>query len=137
MRKIKYKDLNEIQKELLLNAEKVMETAYNPYSNFYVGAALLSSNNKIITASNVENSAYGSTICAERSAILKANSMGIRCFDKLAIITKGENYDTSEPSASCGSCRQVLFEFSQIYGKDLEIIMSNTKKDKIIFIYNK
>jgi len=132
MQEVKYKNLEEIQRELLFAAEEVMETPYNPYSHFYVGAALLSKNGQIITGSNVENAAYGSTICAERAAILRANAMRIRTFDKLAIIARGEGFDTKEVTAPCGSCRQMLFESSQISEKNLEIIMSTTKRDKII-----
>ena len=108
-----------------------MENSYNPYSKFFVGAALLTKEDEIITGTNVENAAYGDAICAERSAIVRANAMGHRIFKSIAIITKGEGFDTTEPSAPCGSCRQVLYEFSQIAEKDLEIILSSTKKDKI------
>lgn len=117
---------------MLNEAEKVMETAYNPYSNFYVGAAILSQDGKIITGSNVENAAYGSTVCAERAAILRANALGIRAFNKVAIIAKGQDFDMTEVTAPCGSCRQMLYESSQISEKNLEIIMSTSKKDKII-----
>jgi len=132
MKEVKYESLEGIQRELLFEAEKAMETPYNPYSHFYVGAALLSQNGQIITGSNVENAAYGSTICAERAAILRANAMRIRTFDKLAIIARGEGFDTKQVTAPCGSCRQMLFESSQISEKNLEIIMSTTKRDKII-----
>lgn len=126
-----YENLHDVQKKLLARAESVMKTAYNPYSHFYVGAAL-EHNWKIVTGSNVENAAYGSTICAERSAILRANSMGMRNFGRLAIIARGENFDTTEVTGPCGSCRQMIYELSQVSGKDIEIIMSTTKKDKII-----
>jgi cytidine deaminase len=132
MKEIPYASLAPIDKRLIDEAEKVMETAYNPYSHFYVGAALLAQNGQIFTGSNVENAAIGSTICAERAAILRANAQGIRMFDKIAIITRGENFDTKEVFASCGSCRQMLYESSQISGRNLEIIMSTTKKDKIV-----
>lgn len=136
MFEIKYQDLNRIQRETLNRAERVMETAYNPYSHFYVGATLFSKLGGLagtfVSGSNVENAAYGSTICAERAAILKANSEGLREFDILAIIARGENFDTTEVTGPCGSCRQMLFELSQISGNDLEIIMSTTKQDKII-----
>ncbi|MBU4501570.1 MAG: cytidine deaminase [Nanoarchaeota archaeon] len=132
MKNVKYKDLSKLEKKLLDEAEKVMENAYNPYSNFYVGAAILTEDDTIITGTNVENSAYGSTICAERSAILKANSEGYRMYKSLAIIARGEDFDTTDVSAPCGSCRQMLYESSQISEKDLKIILSTTKKDKII-----
>ncbi|MEA3430087.1 MAG: cytidine deaminase [Nanoarchaeota archaeon] len=132
MREIKYEDLDEKQRRVLDEAEKVMTTAYNPYSKFYVGAALLSQDDRIITGSNVENAAYGSTICAERAAILRANAMGIRTFDKVGIIARGENFDTTKVTAPCGSCRQMLYESAQISERDLEIVMATTKKDKVV-----
>ena len=132
MKSVKFKDLTKEQKRLLMAAEKTMETAYNPYSKFFVGAALLTRDNKIITGSNVENAAYGSTICAERAAILRANALGKRCFKSIAIIARGENFDTKEVTGPCGACRQVLLEFSQISETDLTVIMSTTKKDKIV-----
>ena len=124
--------LTPLQKNLLEKASEVMETAYNPYSNFFVGAALHSLPSEIITGSNFENAAYGSTICAERSAVLRANAMGLRSFDKVAIIGRGKEYNSLEVVSPCGSCRQVLYEVSQISKMDLEIIMSSSKKDKII-----
>lgn len=131
-KEIKFDELTMQQQELLYEAEKVMETAYNPYSNFYVGAAILAQDGTIITGSNVENAAYGSTICAERAALLKANSMGKRMYDRIAIIARGANFDTTEVTGPCGSCRQMIYESSQISGKNIEIIMSTTKKDKIV-----
>ena len=132
MTTISYNNLTEIQRKLLDAAEEVMETAYNPYSNFLVGAALLTLDEKIIAGSNVENAAYGSTICAERASLLRANAMGCRMFKSIAIIAKGQNFETKGVTAPCGSCRQMLYEFSQISEKNLEIIMATTKKEKII-----
>ena len=132
MQEIKFNQLEKIEQELVNEAKKVMKTAYNPYSNFYVGAALLSQKGKIITGSNVENAAYSSTICAERAALLRANALGIRKFETIAIIAKGENFDTAQITGPCGNCRQMLFESSQISNKDMKIILSTTKKDKII-----
>ncbi len=121
-----------MEKKLLDEAEGAMRNSYNPYSNFSVGAALLTQNNKIITGANVENAAYGSTICAERAAILRANAMGYKKYEAMAIIAKGQNFDIKKPAAPCGNCRQMLYESSEISDKDLRIIMSTTKKDKII-----
>ena len=86
---IQFSQLSKVEQELLNEAEKAMSTAYNPYSNFFVGAALLSKKGEIVTGSNVENAAYGSTICAERSAIVAANVRQIRQFTKVALIGKG------------------------------------------------
>ncbi len=124
--------LKDYQTELLNAAEKAMEKAYNPYSNFYVGAALLTTDDKIITGANYENASYGNTMCAERSALLRANAEGYRKFKAIAIIARGENFDMDQPISPCGACRQSLFEASQISDVDIEVIMSNTKKDTVI-----
>jgi len=127
MQEIEYRNLDEEEKKLVQAAERAMKTAYNPYSKFSVGAAILTESGKIITGSNVENAAYGSTICAERVAVFRANAIGERNFKKVAIITSGDKI-----SGPCGACRQVLFEFSQISGLDFLVIMTNLKKDKVI-----
>ena len=132
MQNVKYEYLTELQRKALDGAEQVLKNAYNPYSHFYVGACLVSADEQLISGANFENAAYGSTICAERSAVLRANAMGVRRFRSVAIIARGENFETTEVTAPCGSCRQVLYEISQISGCDLEVILSTTKKDKII-----
>lgn len=132
MQKKSFNELDEKQQRVLTAAEQAMNTAYSPYSHFCVGAALLSQDGQIITGSNVENAAYGSTICAERSALVRANAKGIRIFEKIAVIAKGEDFNTSEVTGPCGSCRQMLFEAAQISETDMEVIMSTTQKDKIV-----
>ena len=119
MRTILYNDLSTLQRELLDAAAVVMETAYNPYSRFFVGAALLTKDNQIITGSNVENAAYGNGICAERSALFRANAMNYRQYKSIAVIARGENADTKEVTAPCGSCRQSIYEASQISEQNL------------------
>jgi len=131
LQKIEYENLSEDYQRLLNEAEKVMDRAYNPYSGFSVGAALLTKNGKIITGANVENAAYGSSICAERAAILRANAEGYREFCAIAVIAKGKDSDTTGITAPCGECRQVLNEFSQVSECDFDVILSTTKKDKI------
>ncbi len=132
MKTTTYKKLSTPQKKLLDEAEKVMENSYNPYSNFSVGAALLTKGNKIITGTNFENAAYGDTLCAERAAIVRANSEGERAYKAIAIIGKGLDFGTKDVKGPCGSCRQVLYEASKISGTNLEVIVSTTKKDKIL-----
>ena len=124
--------LKDYQVRLLDAAEKAMESSYNPYSHFYVGAALLTIDDKIITGTNYENASYGNTICAERSALFNANVNGYRKFKAVAIIARGEDFDVDRPTGPCGACRQSLFEASQISDIDMEVIMSNTKRDKVI-----
>ena len=81
--------------------------AYAPYSGFRVGAALLCADGTVSTGCNVENAAYGSSICAERTALVKAVSAGKRDFVALAIAGSGEGY-----CWPCGACRQMLYEFA-------------------------
>ena len=128
MEKIKYRSLSQIEKELIGEAERMMAQSYNPYSHFAVGAAILTSKGEIIGGANVENAAYGSSICAERSALLRANALGQRRFVKLAVIAR----PTDNVTAPCGSCRQMIYEFSQLVGKEIEIIMVNTAKTKVV-----
>ncbi|MBL7053592.1 cytidine deaminase [Patescibacteria group bacterium] len=132
MEKTNFKELNNEYKELLLTAEASMDTAYNPYSNFYVGAAILSQDNEVIIGSNIENASWGLSICAERTAISSANAKGKRKFKAIAIIGKGKNHSKDEIITPCGACRQMLIEMSQITRIDFKVIMSNEKKDKII-----
>lgn len=98
--------------ELFRLAKEVSKKAYSPYSNIKVGAALLCKNGKIFTGVNVENSSYGGTICAERTAFVKAISEGEREFAKIAV---GGSIKNLVP---CGMCRQFMSEF----GADLDII---------------
>ena len=85
----------------------MLERAYVPYSHFPVGVALLCEDGTVFTGCNVENAAYGSCICAERTALVKAVSEGRRDFVKLAVVGRGEDY-----CWPCGACRQMLFEFA-------------------------
>src|SRR3989338_2091194 len=132
MNQVTYDELSDLQRRAVGEALKTLENSYNPYSQFYVGACLFTPDGKLVSGTNFENSAYGSTICAERSAILRANAMGIRQFGGIAIIARGETFDTTEVTGPCGSCRQVLYEVSQISDCDLEVILSTSKKDKIV-----
>lgn len=101
-------------------AKSVRELAYANESRFYVGAALVAEDGRIFTGCNVENISYGLTMCAERVAIGKAVSEGVRNFAAIAIVA-----DTAQPVSPCGACRQVLAEFAP----DLRIILSNLRGD--------
>jgi cytidine deaminase len=100
---------------LLERARQVRANAYAPYSNFQVGAALLAPDGRVFTGCNVENASYGLANCAERVAIGKAVSEGVRQF--VAIAVTGPEDATA--CAPCGACRQVLSEF----GPDMPVIM--------------
>lgn len=93
-------------RELVLLAKEAMEKAYAPYSKFKVGAALLAKDGSVFLGCNVENASYGATICAERTAVTKAISEGVKEFEKIAIVASSGDY-----AAPCGICRQVLYEF--------------------------
>lgn len=100
--------------KLIKNAKKIRKLAYAPYSHYSVGAALLGKSGKIYTGVNVENAAYPTSICAERTAVFKAVSEGERKFKAIAIVTENGG-------SPCGSCRQVLAEF----GLDLIVILAD------------
>lgn len=102
------------KEELIQIAIKESERSYSPYSNFKVGAALLTKDNKIYLGTNIENAAYGLTMCAERNAIFNAYVNGVKKDDIEAIAIVA---DTDEPVSPCGSCRQVLSELFPINGK--------------------
>ena len=93
-------------KELFKEAQKAMEKAYTPFSHFNVGAAILTEDDEVYTGCNVENSSLGATICAERTAAVKAVSNGNRKFKKIAVVC----HDGAV--TPCGICRQFLFEFA-------------------------
>ena len=95
-------------RELVERAFAMHTFSYVPYSHFPVGAALLCADGTVFTGCNVENAAYGSTICAERTALLKAISEGHReDWQTIAIAGRGEDY-----CWPCGACRQMLYEFA-------------------------
>lgn len=92
-------------RELYRMADKAKENAYTPFSHFQVGAALLAESGKVYTGVNVENSSYGATICAERTAFVKAISEGERQFKAIAVASSGGE------ALPCGICRQFMYEF--------------------------
>ncbi|MBI2251688.1 MAG: cytidine deaminase [Armatimonadetes bacterium] len=108
---------------LIQKAKEARLNSYSPYSNFKVGAALLTSKGKIYTGTNVENVSLGLSICAERAAIFKAITDSEKNFLALAIVA-----DTFKLISPCGACRQVMAEFN----KNLKIIMANLKGEKKI-----
>ncbi|MDZ7623587.1 MAG: cytidine deaminase [Ignavibacteriaceae bacterium] len=110
-------------KHLAESAIKAKQNALPIYSNFYVGAAVLTHGNKVYTGCNIESSSYSLTICAERNAIFKAISEGEREFKAIAVAGDMEDY-----ISPCGACRQVI---SDLCG-DIDIIMVNSTGDYIV-----
>jgi cytidine deaminase len=109
--------------DLIKKAYESLENAYVPYSNFKVGAALLTSEGKVFTGCNVECASYGGTNCAERTAVFKAISEGYKSYVAIAIVSTSEG-----KTYPCGICRQVLNEF----GPDMDIVLDDHGKTVVI-----
>jgi cytidine deaminase len=110
----------EKREQLLQAARAAMKNAYAPYSNFKVGAALLTANGEVFVGCNVENASYGMTNCAERTAIFSAVAKSGPGLEIRAIAVVSEQ---GVPCAPCGACRQVIYEF----GPDAAVIFQNAK----------
>ncbi len=104
----------EQRQELVRAAQAARRWAYAPYSEYPVGAALLTSSGRIYDGINVENAAYPTSMCAERVAVFKAVSQGERSFEAIAVVTRNGG-------SPCGACRQVLAEF----GLNAEVLIAN------------
>jgi cytidine deaminase len=104
--------------QLISAATEAMHRAFAPYSDFKVGAALETASGEMVSGCNIENASYGLTMCAERVAIFKAVSEGVREFTRIAVVT-----DTDRLTPPCGACRQIIWEFCG----DVPVIMSNLK----------
>lgn len=103
--------------QLIMEAKKAREKAYVPYSQFKVGAALLGEDGTVYHGCNIENAAYSMCNCAERTAIFKAVSEGVRRFTAMAVVA-----DTEGPVSPCGACRQVISELLQ---RDTKVYLTN------------
>lgn len=102
---------------LVAVATAARERASAPYSHFHVGAALLAEDGRVFGGCNVESSSYGLTCCAERTAVFKAVSEGVRKFRAVAVVTGAD-----EPTSPCGACRQVLWDQC----RDIVVVMATT-----------
>lgn len=110
-------------KNLAASAIKAKQNALPTFSNFFVGAAILSDDGKVFTGCNIESSSYSLTICAERNAIFKAVSEGVREFKAIAVAGDTEDY-----ISPCGACRQVI---SDLCG-EIDVILVNGNGDYIV-----
>lgn len=108
-------------KQLIQTAIDQLNYSYSPYSNFKVGAALLTKSDQVYTGCNIENAAYTPCNCAERTAFFKAVSEGVRDFRAICIVG-GKNGILTEYAAPCGVCRQVMMEFCN--PQEFEIILA-------------
>ena len=109
--------------ELIEKAKQARELSYSPYSKFKVGAALLTKTGEVFLGSNVENSSYPLTMCAERNALYNAYMHGFKKEDFVALALCA---DTEEPCSPCGACRQVM---SEIFPANAPVYMTNLKGD--------
>jgi cytidine deaminase len=107
--------------ELAKKASEAKSKAVPPYSNFHVGAALLTKDNKVYLGGNIENSSYSLTICAERVALFKAISEGESNFKAIAIASDDQSF-----CSPCGACRQVMHD---LCGDELDVILVNQKNE--------
>jgi len=117
-----------MNKELYRKAVEMTNMSYAPFSKFRVGAALLTKDGRVFTGCNVENSSFGGTICAERTAFVKAVSEGVKEFDRIAIASSGGE------AWPCGICRQFMREFCDddfviITGNDEDSLRTYTMKE--------
>lgn len=126
--------LSDNDRKLLREAWQACNSAYAPYSNFHVGAALVLANDITIRGNNQENAAYPSGICAERVAVFSASAQypGIP-IKTIAVVAKTDVFDLVKPVTPCGACRQVIAEYEMLAGKPIRIILQgNSEKIWII-----
>jgi len=117
----------EMKLRLVEEAFLARENSYAPYSRFKVGAAILSSDGRIFRGANIENASYGATICAERTAVVKAVSEGAESFVAIAVVGGEEHADLEHLNLAypCGICRQVLREFLPLSGDMIVLVASS------------
>ena len=117
-------------RNLIHAAKEAMGKAYAPYSGFRVGAALLAKNKKVYSGCNIENAAYGPSNCAERTAIFKAVSEGVKDFLAIAIVG-GKEGNITDLCPPCGVCRQVMAEFCKT--DEFYVILARSEEDYWIY----
>ena len=114
---------------LIREAFEGQKFAYVPYSRFHVGAALRARDGRVFKGCNIENAGYTPTNCAERTALFKAVSEGVREFDAIAIVGSTVGEKNTLVTGPCGVCRQALYEFG---GPKLTVIMAKDENDYIV-----
>lgn len=112
---------NDVLKSMIDESIKVRECAYSPYSKFKVGASVLFENNKIYSGCNIENASFGATNCAERTAIFKAVSEGMKFVKAVCVVGSFEEF-----TYPCGICRQVIIEFAE--NENIPIIVAKNRE---------
>lgn len=115
----------EICLKLIENAIEARKYSYSPYSNFKVGASVLVDDLKIFSGCNIENSSYGASNCAERTAIFKAVSQGHKTIHAICVVGSFDEY-----TYPCGICRQVMLEFAS--DENIPVIISRSKEEYVV-----
>jgi len=126
-------ELTEEEAMLVMEARRISEKAYSPYSGFCVGAAVRLANGQIIAGNNQENAAYPSGLCAERVAMFAASARfpGI-AFKSIAITAKSKNFVVNQPVSPCGACRQVMAEYEKLGNKAFKVILKGESGNIIV-----
>lgn len=125
---IEIDDFNELSSEdqnLIAESRKMAESAYAPYSEFFVGAAILLENGQVVKGNNQENAAYPSGLCAERVAVFSASALypGIP-MKTIAVSAKTHKHNMDYPVSPCGACRQVLLEYETKQEQPIRMLLS-------------
>ena len=129
-----YNSLSILDKALIDKAVEMTYHAHAPYSQFYVGAAVLLANGVILGGCNQENASYPLCMCGERIALYNAAANYPRIkVDSLAIVARNPDNPVNKPVTPCGACRQVIAEYEQIYGQNIRIILKGENDRAVIF----
>ena len=142
----KLEELSQSEQDLIANTQHAFSNAYAPYSGFLVGASVLLENGEIINGSNQENAAYPSGLCAERVALFYAGAKYPEVAIKtIAISAKSKTFEIDDVVSPCGACRQVMAEYQQKQGQDIqlllhspndEVLIANSVTDLLPFMFN-
>ncbi len=113
------------KKDLFMLAKEAMKNSYAPYSNYNVGAVLLTKNGDVYKGCNIENASYSVTCCAERNALFNAIASGVKEFEAICIVG-GKNGEITDYAMPCGVCRQALAEFCDV---DFKVYVGKSEND--------
>ena len=126
--------LDSDEQELLQRARAAMSRAYNPYSGFYVGAAVGTGSGATFAGAAVENASFGLTICAEPSAIVRAYAEGEVDIRAIAVVGGPSPESAGEIVTPCGRCRQMIYEAGQVAGADIAVLCANADLSRVMKI---
>ncbi len=130
--RVAFAGLDRSQAELVAAARDALKLAYAPYSGVRVGAALRLLDGQLICAANIENAAYGSTLCAERAALAAAYAQGARDFTALAVVIGLGERRNDMIGAPCGACRQMMYEAAQVSSRPIQVILSDPAGESFV-----